>query len=220
MKGTQPDQTQIHPHRHKYRIVPRWSEEMQEFELGRHKLLQVWGLSLKSILRFNVLTGCFIPCFWLFILLQLAAVVFWGPGTFHWSGFTSILFRNKHVWLGWHCVGTGLFLGLAATAQGNEANQASRIGQEHQHEALRGVVTSTSLGIFSTRSGNTPWKFNSSPLKNDGWKTILFLLGPGAMLNFGRVVMETKYYAFRRWWRTTHFSHLFSSSSENMMIDS
>ena len=25
----------------------------------------------------------------------------------------------------------------------------------------------------------SPWKFNSSPLKNDGWKTIIVLLGPG-----------------------------------------
>ena len=168
----QPDQTQIHPHRYKYRIVPIWSEEMQEFELGRHKLLQVWGLSLKSILRFKVLTGWLVPCFWLFILLQLAAVVFWGgPRLSTGSGFTSFcLETNMFGWVD-TAGGTGLFLGLAATAQ----RQRSKPSQSHWSRTsawgLWGVVTS--------RSGNTPWKFNSSPLKYDGWKTILSYWGPG-----------------------------------------
>ena len=34
----------------------------------------------------------------------------------------------------------------------------------------------------------TPWKFNSSPLKNDGWKTTFWDgIFSGAMLNFRRV---------------------------------
>ena len=134
----QPDQTQIDPHRYKYRIVARWSEEMQEFELGRHKLLQVWGLSLKSILRFNVPAGWLIPCFGCSYCCSLLVLFFWGPGNFHWSGFTSF------------CLGTNMFgwvdtaggtAGPCQRPKGNEANQASRIGQEHQHEAC-GVVTS------------------------------------------------------------------------------
>ena len=45
-------------------------------------------------------------------------------------------------------------------------------------------------GYVSFRECTHP-KFNSSPLKNDGWKTILFLLGrelfSGELFNFGRV---------------------------------
>ena len=40
---------------------------------------------------------------------------------------------------------------------------------------------------------NTPPKFNSSPLKNGGWKTILSYWegnSSGAMLNFGRVIFH------------------------------
>ena len=43
------------------------------------------------------------------------------------------------------------------------------------------TVKFTLCSIFCSPSSklNTPLQFNSSPLKNDGWKTILSFLGPG-----------------------------------------
>ncbi len=65
-------------------------------------------------------------------------------------------------------------------------------GEKHHNE----LVFNAFLNMFSkqcyrTYYTNTPLKFNSSPLKNDGWKTIQLPFGKASLfraelLNFGR----------------------------------